>query len=46
MEGLRKARRNVRQGSYLRGDILIQGLLNVKCNCILTVTAECETIGI
>jgi len=32
--------------AYLKGEILIQDLLNVKCKCILTVTAECETIRI
>ena len=40
MEGFRKARRNDRQGSYLKGKILIQDLLNVKCKCVLAVTAE------
>jgi len=46
VEGFRKARRNIRQGSYLKGKSLIQYLLNVKCNCVLTVTAERESIRI
>jgi len=41
MEGFRKARRNVRQGRYLKGEILIQDLLNVKCSCVLN--SDCRT---
>jgi hypothetical protein len=38
MEGFRKARRNERQASYLKG----KDLLKVKCKCVLAVTAECD----
>jgi hypothetical protein len=32
MEGFRKARRNVRQGSYLKGEISVQDLLNMSAS--------------
>jgi hypothetical protein len=45
-KGLEKLEETSGKVSDNKGKILIQNLLNVECKCILTVTAERETIRI